>query len=504
MNDFSNVHQALQYLKSNTVFIMPEMMLVIWALGILIVDFFIPKEKKYQASYFALMGVVASSVALFKIGNYLYSVGPLGTAFEGTMVLDWFSLVFKVIVLINAAISIIISIKYLDIEGEQTAEYYALILFATIGMMFMASGVDLITIFIGLELMAICEFILVGIFRGDRKSNEAALKFFLLGTFSTGLLLYGMSLLYGFSGSTNLHQIVQAILATGLAPSSLLVLAMIMLIAGLGFKIAAVPFHMWCPDTYEGAPTSVTAFISVGPKAASFAVLFRILIEGVGPLTYSRTFLFLLAVIAALTMTWANVAAITQSNVKRLFAYSTISHAGFLLLGLIAGKESDGISAAIIYLLIYAFMNLGAFTVIVALRRREIIGDRIADFSGLISKSPGATILMTVFLASLAGIPPTAGFIAKYFIFASLINAYFRTQSKLMSVLAVIAVLNAVVAFYYYWLIVKTMYISEPTDELKLSFSPGLVTALIITLIFTLGIGLYPEPFIKAATLPFR
>lgn len=486
--DLTSKAALLSDFIENSARIKPELMLIIWASFCLLV----PKESKRWVSSFALIGVAISGFALYRI------FGIQSDAFGGMIRLDLFGSFFKLLFLINAAIAIFISMRYLDIEDEQGGEYYSLILYATVGMMFMAAAVDLITIFISLELMAICEFILVGYLRGDRRSNEAAMKFFLLGAFSTGLLLYGMSLLYGLSGSTRLDEIAKA-LDAGAAKNPMMLVAMITLIAGLGFKIALVPFHMWCPDTYEGAPTSVTAFISVGPKAAAFAVLFRIFFYGLGSVATDPAYLLLLSVIAVLTMTWANLAALTQTNIKRLLAYSTISHAGFLLLGLIAGKDYGGISAVAIYLFMYAFMNLGAFTVVVMLRRHGLAGDNISDLNGLVTKNPGAAIMMAIFMASLAGLPPTAGFLAKYWIFAALIEAYLKTNAAYLIALAVIGVINSVVAFYYYWLVVRAMFLIDATDEVKLTFSPGVVTALAVTCIVTLGIILYPDPIFKLA-----
>ncbi|MBI1746472.1 MAG: NADH-quinone oxidoreductase subunit N [Acidobacteria bacterium] len=488
MVDIADKTALLGDLIQNSALIKPEIMLIIWASFCLLV----PKDTRRWVSIFALTGLAISGFSLY------WTYGYQGSAFGGMLQLDAFGAFFKILFLTNAAVCIFMSRKYMDIEEEQSGEYYCLILFATVGMMFMAAAVDLITIFISLELMAICEFILVGYLRGNRRSNEAAMKFFLLGAFSTGLLLYGMSLLYGLSGSTSLEVIAKAMEA-GAAKNPLMLVAMITLIAGLGFKIAAVPFHMWCPDAYEGAPTSITAFISVGPKAAAFAVLFRIFLSGLGPVATDPTYLRLLSVLAVLTMTWANLAALTQTNIKRLLAYSTISHAGYLLLGLIAGKDNGGVTAVAIYLFLYAFMNLGAFTIIVMVRRKGLVGDTIDDLKGLVTKNPGAAIMMTVFVASLAGLPPTAGFLAKYAIFSALIEAYFKTHYTYLVILAVIGVINSVVAFYYYWLIVRAMFLIEPTDDVKLTFSPGVVTALTVTFAVTLGILLYPEPLLNFA-----
>jgi NADH-quinone oxidoreductase subunit N len=412
--------------------------------------------------------------------------------------LDTFAVYAKLIIVLATAIVVLLSVKYLEIEEAHFGEYYALLLFAGVGMMFLVSGVDLIVLFIALELMALCEYVLTGFLRVNRRSNEAAVKFFLLGAFSSGLLLYGMSLLYAIGGSTNLGVIAERL--RDRSPSDPICwVALITLLAGIYFKIAAVPFHQWTPDVYEGAPTSITAFISVAPKVASFAFFIRILIVGLWPMRAEWQLLTMGVAIA--TMTLGNLAAITQTNIKRFFGYSTISHVGYLLLGLVAAADGnrDGLMAIVIYLLVYAFMNLGAFAVIIVMRRRDLIGDEIDDLAGLMSRAPGLAILMLIFLLSLAGIPPTAGFIGKYFIFLSLIETghYY---------LAVLAVAYAVVALYYYFRIVVAMFMKKAPDTVPLATGPGLTVALSVTLAMTLLIGIYPQPFIllaREAVRPF-
>jgi len=340
--------------------------------------------------------------------------------------------------------------------------------------------------------------VLAGFLRRNRRSNEASVKFFLLGAFSSGLLLYGMSLLYGIGGSTKLEVIAQRL---GQRPANdpLAWVAMITLVAGLFFKVAAVPFHQWTPDAYEGAPTSITAFISVAPKVASFALLLRVLFVGMPSL--AKEWQALTIGVAIATMTLGNLAALTQTNLKRFFGYSTISHVGYLLLGVVAAADgnADGLTAVVIYLLVYAFMNLGAFGVILLLRRKEIVGDEIDDLNGLMSRAPVAAIFMLIFLLSLAGIPPTAGFIGKYYIFLSLIETghYY---------LAVLGVAYAVVALYYYFRMVVAMFMKPAPDTVPLASSGALRFALGVTLAATLIIGIYPDPFIgwaKAAIQPF-
>jgi NADH-quinone oxidoreductase subunit N len=418
--------------------------------------------------------------------------------FNGTFAFDSFALVAKVIIEVATAVVILLSVKYLEIEEANTGEYYALVLFAAVGMMFMVSGVDLIVLFIALELMALCEYVLTGFLRGNRRSNEASVKFFLLGAFSSGLLLYGMSLLYGIGGSTKLGIIAER-LRDRPANDPLSWVALVTLLAGMYFKIAAVPFHQWTPDAYEGAPTSITAFISVAPKVASFAFIIRILFMGLWPLRVEWQGLTIGVAIA--TMTVGNLAAITQSNIKRFFGYSTIAHVGYLLLGLVAAADGsgDGLRAIVIYLIVYAFMNLGAFAVIIMMRRKDMIGDEIDDLGGLMARAPAMAILMLIFLLSLAGIPPTAGFIGKYFIFLALVETghYY---------LAVLGVAYAVVALYYYFRIVVVMFMKRPADEAPLATSFGLRVALGVTLVMTLLIGIYPQPIIviaREAVRPF-
>ena len=478
--------------------IKPEILLTIFGLGILLMEFLIKERRdRYLNAITALIGLGFAAFQLLWFWQIVAGKAPY-EGFGGRFVLDSFAIYLKLIIVLSTALVVLISSKYLEIENSNFGEYYALLLFSAVGMMFLASGTDLIVLFIALELMALCEYVLTGFLRSSRRSNEAAVKFFLLGAFSSGLLLYGMSLLYGIGGSTQLTTIAQR-LAARPSPDALAWLAMITLLAGLFFKIAAVPFHQWTPDAYEGAPTSITAFISVGPKVASFAITLRLLFACIGPM--SAQWQKLTIGVAVATMTLGNLAAITQTNIKRFFGYSTISHVGYLLLGVITAAEGnrDGLAAVIIYLLVYAFMNLGAFAVVIMMRRKDLIGEEIDDLSGLMSRAPGAAILMLVFLLSLAGIPPTAGFIGKYFIFLSLIE----TQHYF---LAVLAVAYTVVALYYYFRIVVAMFTKKAPDTIPLATSPGVRLALAITFGMTLIIGIYPQPFIlmaREAVRPF-
>ncbi len=488
---------VLEFLRDNSDAIAPQLHLIVWAIGILCIDHLLPASAKRSWSVFlSLFGLAIASAHLAA----LWSEGA-GPAFYDQITLDSFARYFDAIFLIAAIATVLISYRYLDVERHQYCEYYALLLFAVSGMMFLAGALDLVSLFVGLELMSVSTYILVGFLRGRKRSNEASMKYFLLGAFSTGIILYGMSLLYGLTGTTNLAGIGEAL---GKAPAGgLAALAVFMVAAGFCFKVAAAPFHMWAPDAYEGAPTGVTAFMSVAVKAAAFAVFFRVFFTVFGGIR--DVYLVPLAVVAMLTMTWGNVAAATQTNVKRMLAYSSISHAGYVLMGLVAGSDL-GVTAAAVYLMAYTFMNLGAWTVLILLRREDISGEGVEDFNGLFTKRPWVAAVMLVFLLSLAGIPPLGGFIAKYFVFAAVIQAaQDPTQTTLMAVLAVVGALNAVVSLYYYLRLVVAMFFETEAVPARLSFSTGIVLTLVFTAAMTLLLGIYPQPFIdlaRTATLP--
>jgi NADH-quinone oxidoreductase subunit N len=498
--------------------ILPEVQLTLFALGILLTDFWLESHEKYFNAVMAMLGVAFSGLTLwgmprglvqflerttiggFSLGRFAVS-GLIRATSEaaqttrphlmdhtGSILIDSFFIFFASIFLIATALVILLSVRYLDIEDEQHGEYYALLLFATVGMMFMASGIDLIVQFIGLETMAISFYILAGFLRRDRRSNEGALKYLLLGAFSSGILAYGFSLMYGMSATTNIFGITQG-MARGGESRWLVFLAFATVAAGLFFKVAAVPFHQWAPDVYEGAPTSITAYISVASKTASFALLLRLFTTVFWPA--NANWKYLVAGVAVASLTLGNLAAITQSNVKRLLAYSSISHVGYVLLGLVAGNET-GMRGISFYLFAYAFMNIGAFAIVIILRRKGLIGDELDDLNGLYYRSPGAAILLLVFMLSLAGIPPTAGFVGKYYIFLSLIQTGHTW-------LAVFAVLYIVPALYYYFRIVVHAWLREPTDTAKIAISPMQTVALTATVLVTLVAGIYPEPFIRLA-----
>lgn len=484
--------------------IAPELILTVCACIALVMEVVLPYRKSKLIAYFSLVGVALAALSLGVQFWYSRDVLPLD-GFYGMVRIDGFALVFKSIFLVAAALAIAISTRYLDIEGEQHGEYYALVLFATVGMMFLGCGYDLIALYVSLELMALTFYVLVAFTKREKRSNEAAMKYFLLGAFSSGVLLYGMSLLYGIAGSTNLGEIgrsIAAIAGTVGDPTQpptatlrpMLLLGMIALAAGLFFKIAAVPFHMWAPDAYEGAPTSVTAFLSTGSKAASFALYARIFIEALPSMR--ADWAPLLGLVAALTIMVGNWAAVTQENSKRLLAYSSISNAGYLLLGLVAGN-SYGYIGLLIYLLVYTLMNMGAFGIIISLRRRGIIGDNVDDMTGLAQKAPGMAAMMAVFMLSLGGLPMTGGFIGKYFLFGGLLQRGKADGKTWYYWLAAWAIINTVVSFYYYVRFIKVMYLGDRiADDQPLSLSPALQTALVVSLVGIIFIGIYPQPLI--------
>jgi NADH-quinone oxidoreductase subunit N len=471
--------------------IIPAVMLALFGCAVLLFDFLIfpdPRQRKFLLIFVALAEGFAG-FGLYRQQAWLSANGVTQlTGFGGSVTVDGFGIFFNWIFLAAALLVAMASYQYLETAGEHHGEYYGLILLAQCGMYFLATGTDLVTLFIGLELMALCFYVMVGFLRGDKRSNEAAMKYLLLGAFSSGFLAYGFSVMYGLAGSTKLADITMAIEAR--PPwDPVVFLALATTSVGLLFKIAVVPFHMWAPDAYEGAPTTVTAYLSVASKAASIAFLLRIFL---GPLASARqVWEPLLAVVAVATLTIGNLAAINQTNIKRLLAYSSISHAGYMLLGLVAGNQT-GINGIAVYVMVYTFMTLGAFLVVVALRRKNIIGEDLDDFAGLMQKSPGYALLMLIFLLSLAGIPPTAGFLGKYYIFLALIQTGHY-------VLAVVATLYVAVAIYYYFKIVRSMFTREEIEASPAASSFGLRLALGVSGILTLFIGIYPEPFLKLA-----
>lgn len=458
--------------------VLPEIVMTVLALAILLADLVI--KRKETIAFLSIAGVALVTYVL---------VGSMGTTFNGMFLADGYSMFFKLIFMLNVMLTVLISVKYIVIEKVNFGEYYALILFSTLGMMIMASAGDLIVLYLGLELMALSTYILAGFIRYDIKSNEAAMKYFLLGAFASAFLLYGTSMIYGLTGTTDLKAISAYIVANGLSGNPVLMLSMIFFAVAFSFKIAAVPFHMWAPDAYEGAPTSITAFMSVGPKAAGFAVLGRVFLVAFGSVKLEWS--AVLVPIAILTMGVGNIVALSQTNIKRMLAYSSIAHAGYILLGIIAGT-SDGMASVLNYMLIYAFMNIGAFAVVIMLRSEGFKGDNISDYEGLAKTHPLAAALMLVFMFSLTGIPPTAGFMGKFYVFMSAINAGYTW-------VVIIAVMFSAISAYFYLRVVMYMYMKEPKETVQLSTSPAIWLALAITVIAVLAIGILPSAIVNFA-----
>ncbi len=408
----------------------------------------------------------------------------------GSFVLDGFSFYIKALVLGATALTVLLSVHFLEEGNYRASEYYSLLLLATSGMLFMASGYTLLTLWISLETMALASYILAGYFKRERRSVEAALKYFILGAMSSGILLYGISLLYGAAGTVQLAELSQKLADPALHGNYLVPLGWLLLAAGLFFKVAAVPFHIWTPDVYVGAPTPVTAWLAVASKGASFAILLRILYEGLGSvhLEWQK----IVAIVAVLTMVWGNVAALTQDNVKRMLAYSSIAHAGYLLIGVLAVSQV-GMWSVLFYLLAYTFITLGAFGTVILLERREYAGETCADYAGLARRSPFLAAMMLLFMIALTGIPPTGGFVGKFYLFAAALQGGW-------SWVALIGVLTSAISLYYYFRIVVYMYLkdSDQTTPVPLQ-APALVGVIAFCALATLALGIFPGPFIELA-----
>ena len=428
--------------------IAPALALVIAAAIVLLADLFLPRSQKQILAYVALLGIVVAFVAT---GLVWSATGPAFLGTEGMAVADGYALFFNFVFMTVAGLAVLISVDYTDRQGLAQGEYYALLLLSTAGMSVMAAATDLMVLFVGLEVLSMPLYVLVGLKRGQAESNEAGLKYFLLGAFASAFLLYGIALTYGAGGSTALSA-VAAGLAADSSPGLLALAGLGLILVGFGFKVALVPFHAWTPDVYQGAPTSVTAFMSVGAKAAGFAALGRALaIAFPGLLTEWSP---LLAILATLTMTLGNVGALRQTDLKRLLAYSSVAHAGYLLVGLAAANEA-GLASVLFYLLAYSFMNVGAFAVVIAAERADGGDVTVESVAGLGARKPGLAAGMAVALLSLAGMPPLAGFMGKFYLFRAAVEAD-------LIWLAVVGVINSVISVYFYLKVIVAMYLREP------------------------------------------
>ena len=461
----------------------PVLVLSVFAMMVLVVDLFGGRNKPLLV-FISLVGLLMTAISAF-------AKNPIPAySFNDSYIVDHLSLFFICIFTISSALAILLSVEYNEREGIRAGEYYALILFCTVGMILLASSTDMIMIFLGIEIVSICLYVLAGIRRDDLRSNEAALKYFMLGAFATGFLLYGMTLVYGSTGSTNLFKIAEVVQNPAAQSNPLLLMGLVLLIIGFGFKVASVPFHMWAPDVYQGAPTPVTAFMAVGPKAAAFAAFFRVFAETFPELAPSWE--ILLSTVAVLSMFFGNLGAIMQTNIKRMLAFSSISHAGYILMAVIA-KNSLGSSSLLFYMLTYTFMTFGIFGIIIILGRKGEENLEMKNYSGLAYKHPVLALSMTIFLLSLGGLPPFAGFIAKFYIFSAAI------QEGLIT-LVVIAVLNSAISFYYYLKVIIFMYMKEPEAEFNISLTPLTLFVVFIGVITTVSLGIFPGSIIALAS----
>lgn len=468
---------------------LPEIFLAVAGLAVLLVGIPLGRQGSRPVIAVAIGVLAATAILIFLVGRPV--AGPQ-LILGDMLVVDQFAVFFKFLVLIASALALMMSTGYLDRAGYSGGEFAALVLFADLGMFVMASGANLASLYVGLELMALSVYVLVGYFKLDVKSNEGAVKYFVLGAASSATLLYGISLIYGTTGSLDLETIRTG-LAQGPNQNILLLLGIALVAFGMLFKVAAVPFHVWTPDAYEGAPTPVTAFISVAPKAVAFAMFLR-LFAGTfaGEVDHWR---MLLWIASAATMIYGNVAALTQTNVKRMLAYSSIAHAGYALMGLVAASDA-GTWAVLMYMAVYTFMNLGAFGFVILLESKGFAGETIEDFSGLSRRHPVAAAGMLIFMLGLAGIPPTAGFMGKLYLWAATVEAGYI-------VLALISVIMSAVSLFYYFRIVVQMYLKDgeaedesPAEMLKDRWTDA---AIAVCAVMTLAIGVWPAPLVGLA-----
>ena len=465
--------------------LMPELIIILTFILVAIFDLF----DSLQKTFTAWLTIVGSAIALY-VSIDMLSLGTEGTEFSNMIQVDKYSLFFNVIFLVSTILVVLISTNYLGRQDRRQGEYYLLILLATLGMMLMASGNELIVVFLGLELMSLSLYVLAGYFRRSMASSEAGMKYLLLGAFASGFFLYGIALIYGGAGTTSIPQIASALTVGSKSP--LLLAGMFLLIVGFGFKVALVPFHQWAPDVYEGAPTSIAAFISAGPKAAGFAAFLRIFMEALQNI--QSEWIVVVTILAALTMTIGNLVAIAQRNIKRMLAYSSIAHAGYVLIGLAAANK-DGISSAMFYLFVYCIMNIGAFGAVILARTEDGESLMISDYAGLGFKKPLLALFMTVMLLSLAGFPPTAGFVGKFYIFRSAVEA-----GQIW--LVIIGAINTAISAFYYLRVVVAMYMREPEADLDfLAYPRILIIALTLATIGVVLIGILPSYFLSPAQI---
>ena len=473
--------------------LLPEIVMAIFGMALLLAGTVGRGISSRMAAMASLVGLGAATIlVVWTQGQAAMGVPILA----GMFVLDSYALYWKILFLIATALTVFLSVKFIEEGGYRAGEYYSLLLLATTGMMLMVSGFNLLSIWISLELMALSSYILAGYFKYERRSNEASLKYFVLGALSSGILLYGISLLYGATNTLALPELSRSLSTAVLNGDLLSAVGWVLLAVGLFFKISAAPFHVWTPDVYVGAPTPVTGYLAVASKAASFAILVRIFYQGLAPLVIDWQ--IVVAAVATLSMIWGNIAALTQTNVKRMLAYSSIAHAGYILIGVLAASET-GLWALMFYILAYSFFTLGAFGTVVLLERREYAGETLSDYAGLARRAPFLAACMLIFLLALTGLPPTGGFFGKFYLFAAAVEAGWTW-------VALIGVLTSAISLYYYMAVVVQMYFkdAEETSPIPLR-APGLVVAIGFCAVVTVILGLLPGIFVdlaKSSILP--
>jgi proton-translocating NADH-quinone oxidoreductase chain N len=458
----------------------PELVLLLAGLLIMGLDAIRPhREEKRRLPYVALGGLVLALVATFTLWG-------CDTPVVFGLSCDPFSLVVKAVALVATSLVVLISDVYIRTHSRFQGEFYALLLFAVLAICLLGGATNLVTVFLAFDFVSIASYLLTGYLRDDRRSAEAAIKYFLYGAALSAVMLYGMSWFYGLTGSVDLDAVARSLMEMGGGVRPIVLPALILVVAGFAFKIAAVPFHQWAPDAYEGAPTPVTAFLSVGPKIAGFAVILRVLMTAL-PLSLvdlAMDWRTLLMAISVVTMTVGNLTALWQDNIKRMLAYSSIAQAGYILIGVVAASPR-GLAAVLVYLAAYAFTNLGAFAAVVAFSN-QTNSDAIEDYAGLSTRAPAMALVMIICLLSLAGIPPTAGFIGKLWLFSAAIE-----QGLVW--LAVVGVINGVISLAYYWRVMRAMYFAPAQSDEPLALSPALTVALAVTLIGVLFVGVFPS-----------
>ncbi|MFQ5603925.1 MAG: NADH-quinone oxidoreductase subunit N [bacterium] len=461
--------------------IAPLIILIVSGMVNVCAGLFLPKSNRYIYFGLALFGIILTFIFTLNLW------GVHEAAFHGLLKIDNFALIFDCIFLVSAGLCMLLAVNHFEGNYLLYPEFFAILSFATVGMMLLASSTHLLTLFIGLETLSISLYILAGIKRNETKSLEAAFKYFLLGAFASGFLLYGMAFVYGATGSLDLTTIATGVVNNPMHNNLLFVLGGVLIIAGLAFKIALAPFHIWAADVYQGAPTPVTAFFATGSKAAGFAALLRVTFSAVDGLAVDWVTVFW--VLACLSMFVGNIAALLQTNIKRLLAYSSIAHAGYILMGVVAWNDV-GAASVIFYLLSYTFMNAGAFGVLALLNRKDKECQDLNDIKGLAMEKPAAAILMALFMFSLAGLPPTAGFVGKFYLFSAAVKAGHIP-------LVIIGVLNSMMAVYYYLKVVVNMFMKDAEQERPITrWMPAVYVCLMIAAIGTIGLGIFPSQFI--------